>query len=257
LSVPAANVLQPLIDVAIAVLDFFHDELGFGWGLSIIALTFATRLVILPLTIKQLRGMRALQVLQPQMKEIQEKYKNDRQRLQQEMMKFYKDNEVNPLSSCMPLLLQLPVFITLFYALRSDLRYEICGQTSKACGDIAGSVGESFLFIPDLTGKATGAVLATLVILYIVTQLGASAVTAVSAERTQQLLMYALPFIFVPFIITFPAGLVLYWITTNVWTFGQQLWVRRFMPPPNVPTPEEAAAARPPPPPPRKKKKRR
>ena len=254
--IPLANVLQPLIDIADAVLNFFHD-LGFGWGASIIALTFATRIVILPLTYRQLKGMRALQALQPQIKEIQEKFKNDRQRMQQEMMRFYRENKVNPLASCLPLLLQLPVFLTLFYALREDLRLDICGQKEVPCGEIPGSNDQEFLFIPDLTDEATGGVLIVLIVLYIGTQLAAGLVMAISAERSQRMLMLALPFIFVPFIISFPAGLILYWITTNVWTIGQQYAIKRFIPPPPQPTPEEIKAAKPPPPPPRRKKKRR
>jgi YidC/Oxa1 family membrane protein insertase len=254
---PTANILQPLIDVANAVLEFFHDNLGLGWGMAIIALTVLTRALLIPLTYKQIKGMRALQALQPQIKEIQEKYKNDRQRMQQEMMRFYQQNKVNPLASCIPLLAQLPVFITLFYALRTDLRQDMCGQTEKPCGQVPGDWGESFLFIPDLTDKAEGGVLIALVLLYVVTQLAAGLVMATSSDSTQRTLMFVLPLIFVPFIITFPAGLVLYWITTNVWTIGQQYVVKKVIPPPEVPTPEEARAAKPPPPPPRKRKKRR
>jgi YidC/Oxa1 family membrane protein insertase len=120
-----------------------------------------------------------------------------------------------------------------------------------------GGFGESFLFIPDLTAKATGGVLITLLILYVATQMAAGAVMAMSADSSQRTMMFVLPLIFVPFIITFPAGLVLYWITTNVWTIGQQFAVKRFIPPPHLATPEEVKAAKPPPPPPRKKKKRR
>src|SRR6476646_8119569 len=155
-----ANILQPLIDVANGVLQFFHDSAGLSWGMSIIALTVVTRAVLIPLTYKQLKGMRAMQALQPQIKELQEKYKNDKQRMQQEMMRFYKENKVNPLASCLPLLAQLPVFITLFYVLRHELREDICGQTAKTCsefaaehGHSAGFFGESFLFINDLTAK--------------------------------------------------------------------------------------------------------
>jgi YidC/Oxa1 family membrane protein insertase len=259
-----ANILQPLIDIASAVLGFFHD-LGLGWGASIIALTFATRALLIPLTYKQIKGMRALQALQPQIKEIQEKFKNDRQRMQQEMMRFYQENKVNPLASCVPLLAQIPVFITLFYALREDLRLDICGQTEMPCGELPtddwppgldpGS--ESFLFIPDLTDKADGGVLIALIALYVVTQLFAGLVMAMSADRSQRALMLVLPLIFIPFIISFPAGLVLYWITTNVWTIGQQYAVKKVIPPPAVPSQDEVRAAKPPPPPPRKKKKKR
>jgi YidC/Oxa1 family membrane protein insertase len=249
--IPAANILQPLIDVANSVLKFFHDDVGLSWGMAIIALTVVTRAVLIPLTYKQLKGMRALQALQPQLKEIQAKYKNDRPRMQQEMMRFYQENKVNPFASCIPLLAQLPVFITLFYVLRHELPQDI-GCKAGHCGDMA-----SFLFIPDLTAKATGGVLITLIILYVGSQLLAGMVMMVQTDSSQRTMMFVLPLIFVPFIINFPAGLVLYWITTNIWTIGQQYAIQRVIPAPPVPTAEEARAARPPPPPPRKRKKRR
>jgi YidC/Oxa1 family membrane protein insertase len=243
-----ANILQPLIDIANAVLQFFHDDVGLSWGMSIIALTIVTRAVLLPLTYKQLKGMRALQALQPQLKEIQEKYKNDKQRMQQEMMRFYKENKVNPFASCIPLLAQLPVFITLFFLLKDELPDDI----------LPGE--ESFLFINDLTEKAVGGELILLLVLYIGTQLISGMVMSITADKSQRMLMFALPLIFVPFILSFPAGLILYWITTNVWTIGQQLVIQKVVPPPAVATAGGAAAvqeAKPPPPPPRKKKKRR
>jgi YidC/Oxa1 family membrane protein insertase len=249
--IPAANILQPLIDVANGVLQFFHDNAGLSWGMSIIALTVVTRALLIPLTYKQLKGMRALQALQPQIKEIQAKYKNDKQRMQQEMMRFYQENKVNPLASCIPLLAQLPVFITLFYVLRHELPADI-GCEAGHCGSEA-----AFFFINDLTAKATGGELYALLILYVGTQLISGMVMAVTADKSQRTMMMVLPFIFVPFIISFPAGLVLYWITTNIWTIGQQYAIQRLIPPPHLATPDEVAAAKPPPPPPRKKKKRR
>jgi YidC/Oxa1 family membrane protein insertase len=246
-----ANIFQPLIDIANAVLKFFHDNAGLSWGMSIIALTVCTRAILIPLTYKQLKGMRALQALQPQLKEIQEKYKNDKQRMQQEMMRFYQENKINPLASCLPLLAQLPVFISLFYVLRHELPADI-GCEAGHCGSEA-----SFLFIHDLTAKATGGELAALLILYVGTQLVSGMVMAVSADKSQRTMMLVLPFIFVPFVINFPAGLVLYWITTNFWTIGQQYVIKKVVPPPHVATPEEAKAAKPPPPPPKKRKKRR
>ena len=263
---PLAFQLAPqfLVDIADSVLTFFHDSVGLSWGGAIIALTIATRALLIPLTYRQLKGMRAMQALQPRLKEIQEKYKNDRQRMQQEMMNFYRENKVNPAASCIPLLAQIPVFITLFYVLQHDLRLDICGQTAETCseyavtkGHSAGFFGESFLFIPDLTDKATGGVLIALLILYIGTQLISGLVMAVSADKNQRMLMFILPFVFLPFVISFPAGLVLYWITTNIWTIGQQYTIQKFIPAPQVPTPEEVVAAKPPPPPPRKKKRRR
>ena len=116
--------------------------------MSIIALTILTRALLIPLTYKQLKGMRALQALQPQIKEIQAKYKNDKQRMQQEMMRFYKENKVNPFASCIPLLAQLPVFFTLFSVLRHELPADIGCRRATAVAEA------SFLFIHDLTAKA-------------------------------------------------------------------------------------------------------
>ena len=265
---PFAFQLAPqfLVDFGSEVLVFFHDS-GLSWGGAIIALTFTVRALLIPLTYKQLKGMRALQALQPQIKEIQEKYKNDKQRMQQEMMRFYQENKVNPFAACVPLLAQIPVFITLFYVLQNDLRFDICGQSAKTCsefavqqGNAAGFFGESFLFIPDLTAKAEGGVLIALLVIYVATQLISGLVMAITADKSQRMLMFVLPLIFIPFIISFPAGLILYWITTNVWTIGQQYVIQKLVPMPEAMSPEAAAAVaatKAPPPPPKKKKKRR
>jgi len=246
-----ANILQPLIDVVNGVLKFFHDNVGLSWGGAIIALTIVTRAILIPLTYRQLKGMRALQALQPQIKEIQEKYKNDRQRMQQEMMRFYQENKVNPFAACIPLLAQLPVFFTLFSVLRHELPVDI-GCKAGECGSEA-----SFLFINDLTAKAHGTELVILLVLYVGTQLLSGMVMSLTADKSQRTMMFILPLVFVPFVINFPAGLILYWITTNVWTIGQQYTIQRLIPPPHVATPEEIAAAKPPPAPPKKKKKKR
>src|ERR687895_1918180 len=135
-----ANVLQPLIDACEAVLRFWHDLIGDfdgSWGWSIILLTFTVRIFILPLTFKGVKSMQRLQTLQPEIKRIQERYKEDKQRMNQEIMAFYQREKVNPLGSCMPLLLQIPFFIALFDLLRED-RFE---------QDIAGN--EGFLAIED------------------------------------------------------------------------------------------------------------
>jgi YidC/Oxa1 family membrane protein insertase len=243
----AANPLQPLIDLANAVLTFFHDDMGVGWGVAIILLTIVTRIAILPLSLKQIRSMRSLQAHQPELKKIQQKYKDDRQRMQREMMAFYQENKINPFASCVPLLLQLPVFLALFYLLRSDeFKEEINAPGSNP----------DFFSIP-LDENATGAALIILLILYFVTMVGSTSIMAASAEGNQRLLMYALPVFFTPFIIGFPAGLVIYWITTNVWTMGQQWVVKKLIPPPPKEVEDQKSAAKPPPPPPRKKKRRR
>jgi YidC/Oxa1 family membrane protein insertase len=238
---PIANPVQPLIDVFDGVLVFFHDTVGLSWGFSIIALTIVVRTALIPLTLKQFKSMQALQRLSPEIKALQAKYKDDRQRLNQEMMKFYQENKVNPFGSCLPLVLQLPVFFSLFYMLRKDLKIDICGPkehilavaaqhgktlTTIGCDQVdPGSAG--FLFINDLTAKSTGAVLAVLLVLYVGSQLLSSVLMSVTADRNQRFIMIALPFVFVPFIQGFPAGLLVYWITTNFWTVGQQYIIRR------------------------------
>lgn len=231
-----ANVLQPLIDVCEQVMLFFHDTVGAGWGLSIILLTITVRVALLPLTLRQVKSMQRLQLLAPEMKAIQQKYRDDKQRQQQEMMKFYRENRVNPLASCLPLLLQLPFFIALFYMLQKDLRLDICGQDAVPCSEATAaqfaSVGatpgsESFLFIPDLTNKATGAVLIVLILMYVASQIASGLLSSASMDRNQRMIMLGLPIVFVAFIINFPAGLLVYWITTNCWTIVQQLIVRK------------------------------
>jgi YidC/Oxa1 family membrane protein insertase len=226
---PLANVLQPLIDFCESIMVFFHDHVGVSWGMAIVLLTVVIRLLILPLTFKQVRSMQSLQRLQPEIKRLQERYKGDKQRQQQEMMKFYQENKVNPLSSCFPILLQLPFFLALFYMLRHDLRIHVCGQSAHPCGDIPAA---HFLFINDITDKATGAALVALIILYVGSQLVSGIISTFTADRTQRIMMLALPFFFVTFIINFPAGLIVYWITTNLWTIGQQLAIKKFLPAP-------------------------
>jgi YidC/Oxa1 family membrane protein insertase len=244
---PIANILQPLIDALESVMLFFHDTVGFSWGLSIIALTIVVRAALIPLTWKQIKSMQAMQRVAPQIKELQAKYKDDKQRLQQETMKFYQENKINPFASCLPLLLQMPVFISLFYMLRKDLRHDICPDINppsvpnpKPCGSTDAS---QFFFIPDITSKATGGVLIALIVLYVGSQLLSSVFMTTTTDRNQRLLFMALPFFFVPFIINFPAGLLVYWITTNFWTVGQGVVVRRLAPHPHAATVGAGAGA--------------
>jgi YidC/Oxa1 family membrane protein insertase len=219
-----AHPLQPLIDVCQSVLEFWHGLIGGGpnsWGWAIILLTFTVRLVILPLTFKGVQGMQRLQQLQPEIKRIQARYKDDKQRMNQEVMAFYQREKVNPLSSCLPLVLQIPFFISLFALLRSESFQQ----------DIMSNPG--FFPINDLAEKVTEPVLlGTMIVLYVGTQLIASMVTAFSADPMQRRIMLGLPFVFAIFIVNFPAGLILYWITTNVWTIGQQLAVKKLFPKP-------------------------
>src|SRR4051794_32907701 len=229
------GILKPLIDACEAVLTFWHDLVGGSWGWSIILLTFTVRLAILPLTFKGVKSMQRLQQLQPEIKQIQERYKGDRQRMNQEVMAFYQREKVNPLGSCLPLALQLPFFLALFQLLRS----------SSFKAEIADNPG--FGPIPNLAEKISHdpVLLGSLIVLYVGTQLAASAVTAISADPTQRRIMLAMPFVFVFFIINFQAGLIVYWITTNVWTIGQQLRAKKLYPKPEPREPGEIAESKP------------
>jgi YidC/Oxa1 family membrane protein insertase len=248
-----ANIFQPLISVFEAVLKFFHNNVGVGWGVSIVLLTILVRMLLFPLALRQFHSMRRMQQHMPELKAIQTKYKEDKQRQQQEMMKFYRENKINPFASCLPLVAQIPVFISLFYMLRSDLRKNICpavqdkfqqayaaahhitahaasGQTTP-CGHAPGA---GFLFIHDLTNKATGVTLVVLILLYVGTQLGSSLVMmsmSPQQDKMQRNLMLFLPLVFVFIIIGFPAGVLVYWITTNGWTILQQFLIGRRVPP--------------------------
>jgi YidC/Oxa1 family membrane protein insertase len=317
-----ANVIEdafsPLISLFESVLVFIHENLPLtSWGLAIVLMTVIIRAFLVPLTFRQLKAMQEMQRLAPQINALKEKYKDDKQRQQQEIMKFYQEHKVNPFSSCLPLLLQLPVFISLFYMLRTDLKFDICGpqlrehytrelhrpivkdsqipehavkvmgHTVKGLTEIGCNVvapgSAKFLFIPDITYKATGAVLVALLIIYVASQVASTAVATATADPNQRRLMLLLPLVFVVILFRYPAGLLVYWITTNLWTIGQQLLIRRHMGPPAQPlsttrspngrTPRESvkpalagasvgggSAGDPPtsvpPPPPRKKKKR-
>ncbi|HLM30811.1 MAG TPA: YidC/Oxa1 family membrane protein insertase, partial [Solirubrobacterales bacterium] len=224
---------------------------GLSWGMAIIALTFTVRLLVLPLSIRGIKSMRRMQLVAPELKTLQEKYKDDRERQQREMLALYKQHGVNPLSSCFPFILQIPFFIAIYSLLRSSTFNE----------DVVSSgASQSFLFINSIIEKPEGAEQIILIILFIVTTALSFIYTTATTQTTmgaQRYLLLALPLLFAPLIASQPAGLGLYWIATNVWSLGQQVVVQRMIPSPTPPTPEEAVAARPPPPPPRKRKKRR
>lgn len=247
MSTPVASIFT---DIPEQIILFFHNTIGLGWGPSIVALVFTVRLLILPLSLKQIKSMRAMSELAPHIKAIQQKYKDDKQRQQQEMMRFYQENEINPLASCFPLLLQLPVFISLYYMLKSDSFQQ----------DVENAPPEGWLFIDSLIEPPNPTwVTVTLIVLFIGTQLLAGLAMTVRGqgiEGPQKFIVFGLPFLFAPFVASFEAGLSVYWISTNIWTFMQQQLVFQIMGPMKKPTPEEIEAAKPPPPPPRKKKKK-
>ncbi|MHB8490809.1 MAG: YidC/Oxa1 family membrane protein insertase [Solirubrobacteraceae bacterium] len=255
-----ANIFEsafgPLITVFEEVLVFMHNELvGGSWGWAIIGLTVAIRLVLFPLFVRQMKSIVTLQRHMPEMKAIQEKFKEDKQRQNEELMKFYRENHINPFASCLPLLLQMPVLISLYYMLRTDLKKKICGPQLTArynhlhhaaitgvahlptkyvektsCAHVAGHSAK-FLFIPDLTTKASGVVLGVLVVLYVLTMMASSLLSSATADRNQRLMAIGLPLMFTLFVINFPTGLLVYWISSNIWTIGQGAAIRRSMPP--------------------------
>ena len=245
------GIFQPFVDLAEAIIKFFQEQVGLSWGMAIIALTFTVRLLVLPLSIRGIKSMRRMQLVAPELKTLQEKYKDDRERQQREMLALYKQHGVNPLSSCFPFILQIPFFIAIYSLLRSSTFNE----------DVVSSgASQSFLFINSIIEKPEGAEQIILIILFIVTTALSFIYTTATTQTTmgaQRYLLLALPLLFAPLIASQPAGLGLYWIATNVWSLGQQVVVQRMIPSPTPPTPEEAVAARPPPPPPRKRKKRR
>jgi YidC/Oxa1 family membrane protein insertase len=315
LPILATNVIEsafsPLISAFEAILVFIHELApALSWGWAIVGLTVVVRAVLVPLTFRQLKSMQEMQRLAPQISALKEKYKDDKQRQQQEIMNFYRENKINPLASCLPLLLQIPVFISLFYMLRTDLKKHICGKalgvhyvaqvhaghfhgtlndyiSKTSCNTVAPGSAK-FLFIPDITARATGIALAVLIVVYVGSQVASTLVATATADPNQRRLMLALPVIFVIILYRYPAGLLVYWITTNLWTIGQQLAIRRYMgaPPPmpgkgasgagpstdgKAPAPRgtgpkgepalagvgaRTATSAPPPRPPRKKKKR-
>jgi YidC/Oxa1 family membrane protein insertase len=224
--------LTPLEDLLRHVLDWLHGSVGLTWAWSIVGLTVIVRLLLVPLTVRQIHSMQNLQRHAPQMKEIQKKYKADKKRQQEELMKFYRENNINPAASCLPLVAQFPVFIALYLVLRQFSKHPPGGEAAVAAGDF------SWLhnFVPDITAHAnahwSGYVLLAI---YVVSQLVSTYLMSTTMERSQRILMMVLPLVFVTFLLNFPVGLVIYWVTTNLWTVGQGLITRRLMPRPQSP----------------------
>jgi YidC/Oxa1 family membrane protein insertase len=215
------NPLQLLEDPLRALLDFLHENAHLTYGWSIVVLTVIVRTALLPLVIKQYSSMRSMQMVAPQLKELQRKYKGNRQKLNEELMAFYKENEINPFASCLPLVAQLPIFIALYYVLR-----DFAEDASVEGGSV------SFMWLisdvrVDLQDIGWGAFV--LVLIYGLSQLLSAELSHMpNTPDSQKRLMRILPVVVVVFVFQFPvpAGLVLYWMTTNLWTCGQQLVMR-------------------------------
>ena len=245
-----ANILQPLIDVFNDIIKWLHNDLGIAWGMAIVLITWLSRLLVLPFTLRSMHGMRELQALQPYLKEIQEKYKDDRQRMQREQMALFQEHGVNPLSACLPLAFQVPVFIALYSLLNSGIFKD----------ELIASGDPGWLFINHLGEHPTGAELVVLIVLaiggmFVTIALNPSPQTGGAAQRYMFAGIFAV--VTAVFIPNLPAGIAVYFIASGLWQLGQQTVIHFAWPLPAVPTPEEVRASKPPPPPPRKRKRRR
>ncbi|MEV5432301.1 membrane protein insertase YidC [Streptomyces sp. NPDC052701] len=238
----------------------FGPDTGWAWGLSIVSLVILIRICLIPLFVKQIKATRAMQTLQPEMKKIQERYKNDRQRQSEEMMKLYKETGTNPLSSCLPILAQSPFFFALYHVLNSIASNDTIGVINKS---LLESAQKAHIFGAPLAAKFTDSaskvealqssltdvriVTAIMIVLMSLSQfytqrqlMTKNVDTTVKTPFMQQqkMLMYVFPVIFAVFGINFPVGVLVYWLTTNVWTMGQQMYVIH-----NNPTPGSKAQA--------------
>jgi YidC/Oxa1 family membrane protein insertase len=209
------------------VLEWFHSTVGLSWAWSIVAITVVVRILLVPLTIKQIHSMQNLQRFAPQMKEIQKKYKQDKQKQNEELMKFYRENNINPAASCLPMLAQLPVFFALYFVLRHFHPHH---------GD-----NLSWLGLVDITHHASTGWGPLLIVIYASSQVASSYFMSATVDKSQRIMFMVLPIAFIPFIIRFQAGLVLYWVTTNLWTVGQGLITRQLMPKKGAPPPKRSS----------------
>ncbi|MDJ1131652.1 membrane protein insertase YidC [Streptomyces iconiensis] len=232
----------------------FDEDGGWAWGLSIFFLVVLIRICLIPLFVKQIKSTRNMQALQPKMKAIQERYKSDKQRQSEEMMKLYKETGTNPLSSCLPILAQSPFFIALFQVLNHIARNNPVGvltnsqvesaQNAKIFGaPIAAKFMDSASKAHELSASLTDIRVVTVIMIvmmsasqfYTQRQLMTKNVDLTVKTpfmQQQKMLMYVFPIMFAVFGINFPVGVLIYWLTTNVWTMGQQLFVIKRNPTP-------------------------
>ena len=228
-----ASPLTPLEDVMRHILDWLHNTIHLPWAWAIIALTVIVRMVLVPLTVRQIHSMQNMQRFAPQMKEIQKKYKGDRQKANEELMKFYKEHNINPAASCLPMVFQIPVFISLYFVLRNFANHPP-------------GVNLEWLGLVNITDPGYVGWGKLLLVIYVVSQMASTFFMSTTMEKMQRNMMMVLPLFFVAFIIKFPTGLLLYWVTTNLWTVGQGLITRRLVP--KTPAPNPFARSKPKPP---------
>ncbi len=210
------------------ILDFLHGTLAISWSWAIVLLTVIIRIVLIPLTWRQIKSMRAMQALQPHLKLLQEKYKNDRELLNQKMMEFYRENKVSPFGSCLPLLLQFPVFLGLYFMLRNQGSVNAYIDAG-AFSTVWHAQPVSWLWIADITRF-------DLILLagYVGSQFAASWQMSRKSAGQQKTIAYIMPLIIglFSFMYRWPAGLMLYWVTTNLWSIAQQVVAEKIMPVP-------------------------
>jgi YidC/Oxa1 family membrane protein insertase len=237
--------------------SIFGDSSGLAWSLSIVGLVVVIRILLIPLFVKQIKAQRGLQLIQPQMKEIQKKYAGDREKQSEEMMKLYRETGTNPLASCLPILLQIPIFFALFQVLQG-----IATETPQGVfkweqySDLLDQARDATIFGAPLYGTFVNAAetpdptatrIVTLILIALMTattfltqrQLLVKNVAADNPMvRQQKIMMYVFPVMFAVFGINFPIGVLIYWFTTNLWSMGQQFYVIRNNPVPNTPAHE-------------------
>ena len=218
-----ASVLTPLEDLLTWILTHLHTTLGLPWAWSIVALVVIVRIVLVPLTVRQIHSMQNLQAHAPEMKAIQQRNKGDRQRMNAEMMAFYKENQINPAASCLPMLAQFPVFIGLFFVLKG-FENEIASKTEFK-GDSL-----DWLHLVNIAENTKVGWGPLLIVFYALSQLTSSYLMSQTMQPAQRVMLLILPIAFIPFVLNFPSGLMLYWLTTNLWTTGQGIVTRRLVP---------------------------
>lgn len=226
-----AGVLTPLEDLLTWALEQLHVNVGLTWAWSIVALTIIVRAILLPLMVRQIHSMQNLQTHAPELKALQQRYKHDKAKQQEELMKFYKENKINPAASCLPIVAQLPVFLGLFFVLR-DFEDEIFPAYQATGETLADLEWLNLVSIHDPTKVGWGPLL---IVVYALSQLTSSYFMSTQMQMAQRVLLMVLPVAFIPFILNFPSGLMIYWLTTNLWTTGQGLVTRRLMPKPAPP----------------------
>jgi YidC/Oxa1 family membrane protein insertase len=230
-----AGILSPIEQPLTWLLETLHADVGLPWAWSVVVLTLIVRVLLVPISVRQIHSMQRLQRYAPALKEMQKKYKNDKQKLREEQMKFFQEHQVNPAASCLPIVFQIPIFFALYFVLR-DFTDEIYPNYPES--DL-GWLG----FVPDITQNISDHWSGFLLLaVYVASQVSSAYFMSMTADRTQRILFLVLPFVLVPFIIdppggtVFPVGLLLYWVTTNLWTVGQGLVTRRFVPRGPLPT---------------------